>query len=61
MAVGIELCLLASPYANFFGIPLTTRFVVVTMLAHIVFGLGMGAYFAWHATKWRLPISAAVA
>jgi len=61
MAVGIELCLLASPYASFFGIPLTTRFVVVTLLAHIVFGLGMGAYFAWHATKWRLPFSTAVA
>jgi hypothetical protein len=61
MALGIELCLLASPYASFFGIPLTTRFVVVTLLAHIVFGLGMGAYFAWHATKWRLPFSTAVA
>ena len=55
MAVGIELCLLASPYASFFGIHLTTRFIVVTMFAHIIFGLGLGAYFAWHATKWRLP------
>jgi hypothetical protein len=61
MAVGIELCLLASPYASFFGIPLTTRFVVVTLLAHIVFGLGMGAYFAWHATKWRSTFSTALA
>jgi hypothetical protein len=61
MAAGIELCLLASPYANFFGIPLTTRFVIVTLLAHIVFGLGMGAYFAWHATKWRLPTPATAA
>lgn len=54
MAVGIELCLLASPYANFFNIHMTTRFVVVTMIAHITFGLGLGAYFAWHAGLWRL-------
>jgi hypothetical protein len=54
MAVGIEICLLASPYARFFGIELTPRFVVVTMLAHLTFGLGLGAYFAWHAAKWRL-------
>jgi hypothetical protein len=54
MAVGIELCLLASPYAGFFGIQLTPRFIVVTIIAHIIFGLGMGAYFAWHAAKWRL-------
>ena len=61
MAVGIELCLLASPYASFFGIQLTRRFIVVTMIAHIVFGLGLGAYFAWHAAKWRLPTRAAAA
>ena len=61
MAVGIELCLLASPYASFFGIHLTPRFIVVTMIAHIIFGLGLGAYFAWHAAKWRLPTPAATA
>jgi hypothetical protein len=61
MAVGIELCLLASPYASFFGIRLTMKFVVVTMIAHIIFGIGLGAYFAWHASKWRLPASAATA
>ncbi len=61
MAVGIELCLLASPYAAFFGIHLTTTFVVVTMIAHIIFGIGLGAYFAWHASKWRLPASTAAA
>ena len=55
MAVGIELGLLASPYATFFGIHLTPRFIAVTMIAHIIFGLGLGAYFAWHASRWRLP------
>jgi hypothetical protein len=54
MAAGIELCLLASPYTAFFGIAITPRFVVVTLTAHLIFGLGLGAYFAWHAAKWRL-------
>lgn len=55
MAVGIEVCLLISPYAKFFGIHVTTRFVVVTVLAHVIFGLGLGACFAWHARLWRIP------
>jgi hypothetical protein len=54
MAVGIEICLLASPYASFFGIAMTTRFIVVTLIAHIIFGIGLGAYFAAHAIRWRL-------
>jgi hypothetical protein len=60
MAVGIEVCLLLSPYSGFFDIPLTARFAVVTVLAHITFGLGLGAYFAWHAGRWRL-VGAAMA
>jgi hypothetical protein len=59
MAIGLELCLLASPYTSFFGIQPTTRFVTVTMIAHVIFGLGLGAYFAWHAEKCRPPISVA--
>jgi hypothetical protein len=53
MAVGIELCLLASPYARYFGIQPTPRFIVVTLIAHIIFGIGLGAYFAWHSARWR--------
>ena len=53
MAVGIEICLLLSPYSAFFGIHMTTRFVVVTMTAHIIFGLFLGAWFAWHERRWR--------
>jgi hypothetical protein len=60
MAVGIEVCLLASPYSTFFGISLSPRFVMVTMIAHIVFGLGLGMYFAWHASRWRLPVNATI-
>jgi hypothetical protein len=55
MALGIELCLLASPYASFFGISMTARFVTVTIAAHLVFGLALGTYFAWHAKRWRMP------
>jgi hypothetical protein len=61
MAVGIELCLLASPYTSFFGIPLTTSFVFVTIMAHLIFGVGLGAHFAWLAAKWRVPAPAAAA
>jgi hypothetical protein len=42
MAVGIELALLASPYTRFFGIPMSSLFVAVTLTAHIIFGAAMG-------------------
>lgn len=58
MAVGIELCLLASPYARFFGITMSNRFIVVTLAAHVIFGLGLGLYFAWHARRSSLPSAA---
>ena len=54
MAVGIEICLLVSPYTNFFDIHLTARFVTVTMVAHVIFGVGLGVAFAWLARRWRL-------
>lgn len=60
MAVGIEICLLLSRYGSFFGIHLTARFVVVTLAAHLVFGLGLGAYFALHARRWRQPLAVPV-
>lgn len=59
MALGVELCLLVSPYATFFDIHVTTQFVVVTMLAHLIFGLGLGIYFAWNTARWRPPIGSA--
>ena len=53
MAVGIEICLLLSPYAAFFNIHLTPRFIVVTLTAHLIFGIGLGLYFMWHARRWK--------
>jgi hypothetical protein len=41
-AVGLELAMLFTPYPAFFHIPLTATFVVVTMAAHLVFGIVMG-------------------
>jgi hypothetical protein len=31
------------------------------MIAHIIFGLGLGAYFARHAAHWRMPAASALA
>jgi hypothetical protein len=41
-AVGLELAMLFTPYPAYFHIPLTTKFVIVTLLAHLVFGVVMG-------------------
>jgi hypothetical protein len=38
-ALGLELGMLLTPYPARFAIPLTTRFVVVTLAAHSIFGL----------------------
>ncbi|MDB6063998.1 MAG: hypothetical protein JWR26_206 [Pedosphaera sp.] len=42
MAAGLELGMLFTPYPNVFGIPLSTRFVLVTLMAHGIFGVAMG-------------------
>ena len=42
MALGLELGMLLTPYPQVFNIPLTTRFVIVTVAAHAIFGLGLG-------------------
>lgn len=41
-AVALELGMLFTPYPAVFHIPVTARFVVVTLLAHGIFGLGLG-------------------
>ena len=42
MAVGLELGMLLTPYPAFFGIRATPTFVVVTLTAHLVFGVVLG-------------------
>jgi hypothetical protein len=50
MALGLELGMLLTPYPNLFNIPVTTRFVMVTIAAHAIFGVAMGLAIRWLAT-----------
>ncbi len=44
LAVGLELAMLFTPYTSFFGINPVTRFVVVTLTAHLIFGVALGRW-----------------
>jgi uncharacterized MnhB-related membrane protein len=54
LAVGLELSMLFTPYTKFFGINLTTRFIVATLLAHLIFGTALGIYTKHKAIRWPL-------
>jgi hypothetical protein len=59
MAVGIELGMLLTPYPQIFGIPITARFVAVTMAAHGIFGVGLGLVvkaLANHRTEYNRSV-----
>jgi hypothetical protein len=43
-ALALEAGMLLTPYPRFFAIPVTPRFVTVTVLAHAVFGLTLGLF-----------------
>jgi hypothetical protein len=62
-AVGLELGMLLTPYPSVFGIPVTPRFVTVTMAAHAIFGVCLGISVRWLArrTERLFPIAPAVA
>jgi len=55
LAVGLEIALLLTPYARFFGIEVTKTFVAVTLSAHLVFGivLGLCARRLWRTSTAR--------
>jgi hypothetical protein len=42
MALALEIGMLLTPYPQVFNIPVTSRFVVVTVAAHAIFGVGLG-------------------
>jgi len=42
MALCLELGMLLTPYPGYFGIPITVRFICVTVMAHSIFGAGLG-------------------
>jgi hypothetical protein len=56
-ATGLELAMLLTPYASFFGIHMTARFVIVTFLAHAVFGVVLGLVARWLSELWASPIA----
>ena len=46
------------PYLRVFNIAVTTRFVMVTIAAHAIFGVGLGLTVRWLAKhSFALPIS----
>jgi hypothetical protein len=59
MAAGLELGMLFTPYPGVFGIHVGALFVVVTLVAHLIFGAVLG----WLAREWstwpvRVPATA---
>jgi hypothetical protein len=44
LAVGLELAMLFTPYTSFFGISPVMRFVIVTLSAHLIFGVTLGQW-----------------
>lgn len=43
----VEILLLATPYATFFGLETNARFLFLTASAHLVFGLALGLWLGW--------------
>jgi hypothetical protein len=58
LAVGLELAMLFTPYTTFFGIGLTALFVVVTLTAHLIFGVALGLFARKWSLNWYEPIVA---
>jgi len=58
-ATGLELGMLFTPYPTVFNIPLTVRFIVVTLAAHAIFGVELGMAVRWLARRTRQTISVA--
>ena len=54
LATGLEMAMLLTPYPQFFAIPLTTTFVVVTFTAHMVFGVALGLMAKSWALRWPI-------
>jgi hypothetical protein len=59
MAVALEVGMLLTPYPQVFNIPVTTRFVMVTVAAHAIFGVGLGLTVRAFARQfWAEPVNA---
>jgi hypothetical protein len=58
MALALELGMLLTPYPRVFGIPVTIRFVTVTVAAHAIFGVGLGLVARRLARRWEFAPAA---
>jgi hypothetical protein len=52
-ATGLELAMLFTPYASYFGIHMTITFVVATLSAHIIFGIALGVFAKRFDALWQ--------
>jgi hypothetical protein len=59
MALALELGMLLTPYPHVFNIPVTTRFVIVTLAAHGIFGVTLGLLVRWFANSGSVGVSPA--
>lgn len=59
MALALEIGMLLTPYPQVFNIPVTARFVAVTVAAHAIFGVGLGLTVRAFAKRFAAPILAA--
>ncbi len=55
MAVGLELAMLFTPYTSYFGIQIAATFVIVTLTAHLFFGVSLGLLFRRFTTRPQTP------
>ena len=56
MALALEIGMLLTPYPQVFNIPVTARFVAVTVAAHAIFGVGLGLIVRAFAKRFAEPV-----
>jgi len=44
LALAVEAILLLTPYTSFFGIPFDAKFLLLTLSAHLIFGIALGLW-----------------
>jgi hypothetical protein len=56
-ALTLELGMLLTPYPGVFRIPVSARFVIVTVAAHAIFGAALGWSAQWLSPRVKLPFA----
>jgi hypothetical protein len=60
LAAGLEVLMLLTPYTSFFAIRITALFVIVTLTAHILFGVTLGRLSRLMQQRAPLPMRLAI-